>query len=228
MVLFTLRYVIQNARVDQMKLKSTIPAVVLAFAFSGGASAALINATGSGAIVAAPTSVLDDAADCTLAGNGCVMLGFDEQQGVSLGSALSVDGGGTIAAGTLVNSHMIFLNTPGTTRNESNATWFFDGIVLGVMSDRNGSLEAASNGELGASGTTYYGGTFGNRGFENSEDWYSGIGSSMLEVNMLVTEPGDWIRVVTAVNVPEPGTLALMGTGLLGLFGFRRNRNQSH
>jgi hypothetical protein len=211
-----------------MKLKTIIPAVVLAFAFSGGASAALINVTGSGAIVTAPTSVLDDAADCTLAGNGCVMLGFDEQQGVSLGSALSVDGGGTIAAGTLVNSHMIFLNTPGTTRNESNATWLFDGIVLGVMSDRNGSLEAASNGELGASGTTYYGGTFGNRGFENSEDWYSGIGSSMLEVNMLVTEPGDWIRVVTAVNVPEPGTLALMGMGLLGLFGFRRNRNQSH
>ena len=207
-----------------MKVFSKILAGLIPLAFTGGVSAALIGVSGDGAIINAPGSVEDDATNCTnhLA-ETCVMLGFDEKQDVTLGSELFVDGG-SIAAGTKVSSHMIFLNTPGNTLNESVASWLFDGLILGVMSNNSGTLEAASNAELGADSTTYPG-AFNNRGFEgNNSDTYSIFGSS-LDVTMYVTEPGDWIRVVTsAAEVPEPGTLVLLGTGLLGLFGARKRK----
>ncbi len=44
-----------------------------------------------------------------------------------------------------------------------------------------------------------------------SGDGYAILAPNQLRVSMLVTEPGDWIRVVT---VPEPATLLLLGTGL--------------
>lgn len=208
-----------------MKVFSKVIMGLIPLALTGGANASLIGVAGAGAIIPAPVSVLDDDANCNdWVGQTCRMLGFDEKQNVTLGANVGVDGGGFIAAGQKVSSHMIFLNTPRLERNESNATWLFDGIILGVMSDTNGLLEAASNAALGAPGTTYYAGGFGNRGFENAQDWYFGVGTNSLEVNMLVTEPGDWIRVVTAAKVPEPGTLMLLGTGLIGLFGLRKQK----
>jgi len=105
-----------------------------------------------------------------------------------------------------------------------------DGEVLGVMSDINGNLEAASTLLLGASGTNYttpFPGSgpappFPNRGMEGGGDGYTVMGNS-ITVSMYVSEPGDWIRVVTrGESAPEPTTLFLIGTGLVGLVGFRR------
>ena len=138
--------------------------------------------------------------------------GFDEMQDVVLAADLDVDGAVDIPAGTVVDSHMIFLNTDETiagTTFHFGVTWTFDGAVLGVMSDKPGALEVASSGALDAALTTYPAGGFDNRGIEanpgctagNGNDGYSVAGNS-ITVCMLVIEPGDWIRVVTLVTRP--------------------------
>ena len=123
---------------------------------------------------------------------------FHERQGVILPAPVAVDDG-IIPAGAVVDSHMIFLNTPGLTRVTDTWTWVFEQPILGVMSDVNGMLEAASNSILGAPGTKYPG-EFFSRGFNSQEDWYTVTGNS-ITVSMLVTEPGDWIRVVTRSDI---------------------------
>lgn len=190
------------------------------------ASAALVSSTNVGGIIAAPVSVEDDAATNTQ------MEGFDEAQGVLLASDLTVDAG-TISSGMTVDSHMIFLNSQGSTRiAEDNVTWTFDGPILGVMSDTGGTLEAATSALLGAAGTTYPA-AFSNRGLEGNSGLGSGASDgyawagNQLGVDMTVTEPGDWIRVVTKApsnGVPD----SPLGTGMvafaltLGMVAARR------
>ena len=179
------------------------------------AQAALLGVTGSGAIITAPADVSDDAA------TNMMLEGFDEQQNVLLTSDLLVDGG-SVMAGATIDSHMIFLNSEGVTSLSSSAIFEFTGNILGVMSDRGGRLEALSNSFLGAAGTVYPG-AFNSRGLE-STDSYSIISPNMLSIRFQVSEPGDWIRVVTTSEVPEPASLTLMGLAGLGLLSRRRRR----
>ncbi len=179
------------------------------------------------AIIAAPPNILDD--DVWNTGQ----QGFNEAQGIVTTVPHLVDGGGVIPAGTLVDSHMIFLNSPGPDLpgpyglGHFGVIWTFDGIIIGVMSDRFGTLEVASTFELGAPGTTYPAAPFGNRGIEAqglglpSQDGYMVLSPFTLRVAMEVQEPGDWIRVVTT-PVPEPATVATFAAALLGLVLLRR------
>src|SRR3954469_3032077 len=105
-------------------------------------------AANSGEIILNPKKVL----------NGNVtndhQQGFNEQQNVLLASPLAVDSG-SIAAGTKVDSHMIFLNQVNVEGQDpklvdTGVVWTFSGPILGVMSDNNGLLEAASSFLLGA------------------------------------------------------------------------------
>jgi hypothetical protein len=56
-----------------------------------------------------------------------------------------------------------------------------------------------------------------------------GAPSSLLDDNItnIVTEPGDWIRVITASAVPVPAAVWLFGTALLGFIGMSRKTNVS-
>jgi hypothetical protein len=201
------------------------------------AHAAIISVSGpdssvgtSPAIIGAPSAMLDDIAFNT------GMQGFNEAQGVVTSIAYAIDGG-TIAAGSLVNSHMIFLNPEGGERlSHRNVQWLFDEPIVGVMSDGRGMLEAASSAELGAPGTNYTVTFTGSgaaaplkaRGFEPADSYL--VSGNLLKVSMRASEPGDWIRVVTGVSVqqiPLPASLPLAAAGVagLGLLALRRRRD---
>lgn len=117
---------------------------------------------------------------------------------------------GLIPAGTLVSSHMIFLNAEnGTTfpplLTHEDVEWTFSQAILGVMSDNEGSYEVASSSELGAPGTIYPAAPFTARGLEPGgpgglhTDGYS-VSGNEITVTMHVSQPGDWIRVVTCAQ----------------------------
>ncbi|MCU7918607.1 MAG: PEP-CTERM sorting domain-containing protein [Candidatus Thiodiazotropha sp. (ex Dulcina madagascariensis)] len=194
-----------------------------------GASGPLSSLGTAASIIAAPANILDD--DIINTG----MQGFDEAQGVTTSIDYAMDGGATLFAGSTVNSHMIFLNSDGRTDiTHFGVMWRFDSVILGIMSDRNGNFEATSTGELGNPGTNYtttFPGSgpaapFGARGLEGGGDGYSIFDPFTLMVSMHVTEPGDWIRVITQANsIPEPSGLVLMGLALTALgFAVRKKK----
>ncbi len=216
-----------------MKIKTILGASLLALTLPNLASAAIVSAVGGGATIATPADVLEDGASNT------AQQGFDEVQNHTtlqaydyLDASASVQ---TLAAGSVIDSHMIFLNTQGNARADSvNAVWTFTGNIIGVMGNYNGSMEFLSSAELGAAGVTYEtdpDNKLAARGLENingggaNDDGFSFTGN-VLTLTMRVTEPGDWVRVITDVNpVPVPAGLPLVLTAL-GAFGFMRSRKR--
>lgn len=179
---------------------------------------------GAAAIIAAPADVTEDAAF------NIAQQGFNEAQNILLAADLAVDGG-VISAGTVVSSHMIFLNNEGddnSLNEHKGVNWTFAGAILGVMSEYSGSLEIASSSFLGAPGTLYPLATFNARGME-VDDSYAFL-ANVLTVNSRIRQPGDWIRVITVgtdSSIPEPATMLLLGSGMAGLLVARRARKAS-
>ncbi len=166
-------------------------------------------------IISAPSLISDD----TGATNNS-QQGFNEQQSYLLAADLDIDGG-SIASGTVIDSHMIFLNTASGNSYQYNKLWTFSGDILGVIQQKNDLV--ASN-YLGHHDTTYEL-NFNNVGLESNES-YSVLGNQ-LTLTMKVSEPGDWIRVITASSlvpapVPVPAAVWLFCSALIGLFVGRR------
>src|SRR5688572_15462062 len=107
--------------------------VIAYLAPASSSTATVIGVTGNGIIVAPPAQVLNAGVTNT------EQWGFNEKQAVLLGAALAVDGG-SVPAGTVVDSHMIFLNGATSATINTTATWTFSGTILGVMSDNQGLL----------------------------------------------------------------------------------------
>ncbi|RYH07223.1 hypothetical protein [Tropicimonas sp. IMCC6043] len=199
--------------------KRLLACVLSAVLLGGAANATIVGVGGAGQIFDATglTAVTN-----ATPGSNTNILGFDEAQGVLVATDLFVDGGFNLN-GLLVDSHMIFLNREsGTSLLELSASFSFSGDILGVMTSIDGSLLQASDGILGLAGVTYD--NFSNRGFE-SGDTVNFAGSS-LDTFMRVTQPGDWMRVVTVSAVPVPAGAVLLPTALalLGAASRRRRR----
>lgn len=196
----------------EWNIKKLIIVSVLAVVFvaANQTNAAIVSVSGPPSsagvlpvIIPAPANILNSVV------SNLGMEGFNEAQDVMTTVAHGIDSGGPIPAGTLVDSHMIFLNKPddiGGGLSHIRVVWTFDGPVIGVMSDGGGFLEAASTFELGAPGTNYTVGPAGQvapypaRGMEGGDSYT--VAGNQITVNMGVSQPGDWIRVITLSPIP--------------------------
>ena len=145
------------------------------------------------------------------------VYGFDEKAGVGLASDLTVNLGGaasnngTLAAGTGVSSHYVFFDPRGTLRAIGSVT--FSHKILGILRT-TGSIDA-TNGTFGLPTVGYV--SVAATGLENS-DLITSItnGGKTLNYNWNASNPGDHIRVLTAVPEPATWAMMIMGFGLVG------------
>ena len=202
-----------------MIYKKLLAAVAASF-IAGTASAATVSSTGAFAEIPVPASVTN-----ATPSSSTEIQYYNEMQGVVLGSALTTDQG-VIAAGTAIDSHMFFLNRPGGGAVTSlRGTLTFATMVLGTISDEDGALMVLSD-YLGAP-TTYD--NFNNRGLElggGNADVVTFLGDTVTAA-LNVTQPGDWVRVITVAAVPVPASILLLPLGLGALGAVRRRRRKT-
>ena len=151
------------------------------------------------------------------------LFGFDEDQNILITAPLIANVGlSPIPAGSTVASHYIFFDPgPGL---RVIGTVDFDSDVLAIFTS---TATLASTDFLAKTGVNYL--NPGNRGLE-AGDSVTISGQRQITFDTFANSPGDYVRVLTAfspaADSPEPGTIALLGSGLalLLFYGSRRNR----
>ena len=220
--------------------RSVAVAVLTLFAAASAQAATISVLSGSGAVIATPSLVTND----DLFSDAGVLTAFNEVSGLVLDKDLKIEKPGGvlryIAAGTTVDSHMIFYNPLQAAQDVVSASFGFDAEILDVIR-LPGWLNTA-HAQVGAPGTVYGtldGGEFGNF----SQDDITISSPFSVNVTAMVWgsdsehEFGDWFRVITmaqtenqqisllsveneneeeAPPVPLPASGLLLGMALLG------------
>jgi hypothetical protein len=149
------------------------------------------------------------------------LFGFDEDQNILIGTALSVDVGTAPGAGTIVASHYVFFD-PGPSQHIIG-TVNFDSDVIAVITS-TGTLAASDF--LAKTGVNYLNPSA--RGLEPG-DSVTISGARQILFDTFASSPGDYVRVLTqfspaAAAVPEPGGKSMLGIGFASLLAFFERR----
>lgn len=162
---------------------------------------------------------------------------WNEKQDVTLTSALLVDivaqgtyhspfssANASIAAGTRVNSHYAYQDPVGSAT--TTATVRFDAPILGIiiLSGTNNASDKLMKSDhlIPAGPTSIPANHFNARGLEMGPEIVTWLSPNEVTLKLASSNPGDQVRIVTAV--PEPGTLLAAAIGIGGLLSRRMRR----
>lgn len=188
----------------------------------------IIGVGGNGQLVSPPMSL-----DVGVFESATTIFALNERQGISLPYDLAVDAtgpgsfasmaslnGGVIAAGTLISSHLIHMDTDLNVHGLVEATFTFDQPILGIIVTR--ARLDASDVDLGFATTLYPLSAFRGPELNAMDRIVLGEDGHSIWVSMQQTVEVDEIRVITAAPIPAPGAISMLG--LSGLIAGRRRR----
>jgi len=233
-----------------MGIKHTYKALCLtctvAFLAASTAPAAIISTSVTGddqinILSSAPGDVTEEHLTGNANASVDILRIFQEQSGLALSQPIDVDidpstfslprtftGGGswppspgvdgTVASGTRVDVFFFHLDEPSNELGRVIGSVTFDVDILGVITDSDTLVTTHSL--LGYPGTTYPLAA-GNHGtLEDTDDYITFTSLRTLEFKVSQLAAMDQFRVLTVV--PAPPAVWLLGSGLIGLVGFRR------
>ncbi len=190
----------------------------LSFALAGAAHAGIVSVGGDAVLIAQPgdarLNVLTSSSE-VYAWNEAqnVVLDRDVRADAVLDGLYDAEGDldeVIIAKNTVVSSHYIHFDSPGSNSASAAGSVTVDADILGVIVvNERGSRRLDASDFLGS--PTKFTAEVNARGLELGSDTFRIIGGRTVEFRFRITTPGDYMRIITA---PAPGALVLAGLGL--------------
>lgn len=160
---------------------------------------------------------------------------WNEVQNFALDRSVAIDASSTgtynqlsdlitanLGVGTVVRSHYIHFDVAPQSSASIQGRVRFDSQIIGVIVLNTPSARHLDDSDFLGAPTLFTHGVDA-RGLEFATDAFRiTISGDAIEFDLSITQPGDFIRVLTAGDIPAPGALALAGTGVLALSRRRR------